>query len=151
MFVFYVFLFQKITALNSSEPRWIVVECAFSQFVIMTYLKVICIYIYMQLFDYLLSIRGTLYIYIYISICIIFSLPSNEPPRKSGGCSQEETYQYDECVYREAEEVSCYKRVPQIEYIVNEKKHVVFFNIFFALYRLITVSYIYIYICEIHR
>ena len=35
---------------------------------------------------------------------------------KSGGCSQEEIYQHDECVYREAEEeASCYKRVPQIE------------------------------------
>ena len=54
------------------------------------------------------------------------------PPRsvrilsvKSGGCSQEEIYQDDECVYREAqEEVSClsrrfiwiYQQIPPIEY-----------------------------------
>ena len=86
-------------------------------------------YLHIYICNYLIicSVFGVRYIYIYISICIIFSLPSNEPPRKSGGCSQEETYQYDECVYREAEEVSCYKRVPQIEYIVNEKKTCCFF------------------------
>ena len=49
-----------------SEPHWIVVESAFSQFVIMTYLQVMCIYIYMQLFDYLLRILLLIWQYIHI-------------------------------------------------------------------------------------
>ena len=66
-----------------SEPHWIVVESAFSQFVIMTYLQVMCIYIYMQLFDYLLRILLLIWQYIHIYntfayIILIFSISSHK-------------------------------------------------------------------------